>query len=508
MIWKKSIYPLAFVAFIAMLVACSSESEPSGVSGNLGDDDPVVEKPDDENLNPESSDSESPISSSEFVASSSSIEQKVSSSSLSFYEAMEIAAGECTKDRLEEIFAFHGDHFRCTETGWGYVSTGGRPAAFLESVGYCYEERKGEVISYESGYYICDGYWWLDAYFTDYDVLEKCADTLYGTLINGLVNQDAVYACSENGWHKATDVDIATKGNACFDSTEGKVILGADSVYYVCDGTYRYHEWRKASKIQYDTYGAECVEGDSIYGKVNTAEVYYCRAASFQGNLVWVPKSRPLGNPCSEMTTWYGDEGIYSLDTGCDDGSETSGYWYVVYDVAEGGSSKIEWPVALSGFDDAIDPIIDQCGGVCGEFMLHKETMKESPYVKIGFNLGGEVVNGSPVVVDASAWKGICIAYIADAPAALEMDLGVIENAAVGYDLPTVALVKSPAGKVASFKWSEFVQNGFGTTISGEDAAKRLVSLKFKIQGNDGLTGEFNIMSIGPYDGKCRLTTY
>jgi hypothetical protein len=56
------------------------------------------------------------------------------------------------------------------------------------------------------------------------------------------------------------------------------------------------------------------------------------------------------------------------VDTRLDDGSETSGYWFVYGDDAEGGASKISWPVPLGNeySPDAKEPVLDHCGGLCG----------------------------------------------------------------------------------------------------------------------------------------------
>ena len=86
-----------------------------------------------------------------------------------------------------------------------------------------------------------------------------------------------------------------------------------------------------------------------------------------------------------------------------------------------------------------------------------------------------------------------------------EMSLGNEKDQELTYDVPYVNLAKSVSGTTKSFTWQQFKQAGWGRglKITGEEAAKTLASLKFKIQAKDGTSGKFNIMSIGPYNGQC-----
>ena len=94
------------------------------------------------------------------------------------------------------------------------------------------------------------------------------------------------------------------------------------------------------------------------------------------------------------MDTWVGANSEYRVETGFDDGSDTYGYWYDYNDNKETadngpGSSKIVWPVDKgNGYsDEAMDPIIDACGGVCGTATLGGPY--KYPFVGVGFNLSG-----------------------------------------------------------------------------------------------------------------------
>ena len=211
------------------------------------------------------------------------------------------------------------------------------------------------------------------------------------------------------------------------------------------------------------------------------------------------------------FVTWNGADGVYKIDTELDEANENGGYWFIYGDDADGGASKIEWPVEPGNeySKDALDPIIDQCGGVCGSFSLNKGTLTYNPFVGIGFNLAG-VPEGSTAadVADASAMGGVCITYTVDVAASLELGLGDAGDQAIGYDNPSANLAKASTAKTADLEWSKFKQAGWGTgKVTGAEAAAKLASIKFKIQAPDGTTGNFNIMSVGAYQGGCGGST-
>ena len=208
------------------------------------------------------------------------------------------------------------------------------------------------------------------------------------------------------------------------------------------------------------------------------------------------------------IETWYGDEGIYQIVTDLDDGDEESGYWFTYADDSDGGASSVTLPKPLGNdySDDALDQVIDYCGGVCGTFKLDKGSLDYNPFVGIGFN-----VAGPSSVNDASEWGGVCIAYSSDFAPTLELGLGDEGDKALAYDNPAYSLSKSAAGTVENIAWDDFEQAGWGiknggNAMTGPEAAAALGSIKFKIQAKDGSSGAFNIMSFGAKDGGCRTT--
>ena len=211
-----------------------------------------------------------------------------------------------------------------------------------------------------------------------------------------------------------------------------------------------------------------------------------------------------------EFKTWYGDD--YQIQTDLENETKTQGYWFSYDDHEDGGESRIVWPGSIeignSQFADALEPVIEHCGGICGTAVLSKGALTYNPFVGIGFNVVGEDASGNPVPGDASAWGGLCITYTSSVAPSLELGLGEFD-ATIGYANPAAPLSKAAAAAASkAIPWSGFSQPSWykGTTkISGEEAAKQLVSVKFKMQAQPG-TYDFNICAIGPYDGTCPRT--
>lgn len=198
--------------------------------------------------------------------------------------------------------------------------------------------------------------------------------------------------------------------------------------------------------------------------------------------------------------SWYGNDAIYQIDTGLDNGSETSGYWYTYDDAMDGGKSEIVWPVQMGNeySEYAMDPIIEECGGICGTYVLNKGTMVYNPMVGVAFNVAGEDDSGRPDAADASKWGGICIAYTSDAPAVLELVPTDKVEKMLSMDDPFVSLPKSSSAVQKCYAWSNFKQAGWGAgKITATELAAQLASIRFKIQGANGSTGNFNVLYVG-----------
>lgn len=210
----------------------------------------------------------------------------------------------------------------------------------------------------------------------------------------------------------------------------------------------------------------------------------------------------------NNFETWFGYTGEAQINTGYDNGTETSGYWFSYSDDADGGASTIRWPVT-PGNDyspDAMDPIIAECNGLCGTAILDAGSLTYHPFVGVGFALAGETIDGGELeTVNASGMGGVCITYTSEVAPSLEMSLGEKNDADIGFAYPAAMLPKSSAGTTKFIPWSSFKQPSWykgDVKFTGEQAAKTLAALKFKMQAHPG-SYRFNIQAIGPYDGTC-----
>ena len=211
---------------------------------------------------------------------------------------------------------------------------------------------------------------------------------------------------------------------------------------------------------------------------------------------------------CGDL--WCGPDRFYRVNTGIDvAGEDNSGYWFSYGDDSDGGASIITWPVTRGNeySEDAFDPVIDHCGGLCGTFALNKGTLTYDPFAGVGFSVGGYDASGAFTIADASSWGGVCVVYTTDGAMTMEMGLGDKGDASVGYDVPFVSLPKASAPVTKDFPWSSFKQAGWGKgKVTGDEASTKVAALKFKYQAKDGSVANFNIISVGRY-GTCSKST-
>ena len=204
------------------------------------------------------------------------------------------------------------------------------------------------------------------------------------------------------------------------------------------------------------------------------------------------------------LDTWVGSNGDYRVETGFDDGTNTYGYWYDYDDSKETadngpGTSKITWPVSKGNAyaDDAMDPIIDECGGVCGTATMGGPY--KYPFVGVGFNIGGENQDG----FDISGWGGICITYKSTgiAPA---LEIAPADEASVTeYNNYKASLKITSSLTTVDLAWSDFKQEAnWGKKADQATILAGAAAIKFKIAAADGKSTDFNIAQIGE-NGKC-----
>jgi len=221
----------------------------------------------------------------------------------------------------------------------------------------------------------------------------------------------------------------------------------------------------------------------------------------------------------SPFRTWHGSRD-YEIKTGYGDGNELSGVWYEYEDYRQNGSSAVRWPIdpPYDDFsDDSFDSwrmmIIDSCKGICGKYLLSMyEQDGIAPFAGIGFHIAGvvydpEIQKSSLATVDATNMGGICVSYTSDTDMIIQMGFNDDKDAEFGYALPIVSVPGSKEVNTVYVKWSQFKQPSWYNgekKISGVEAAKSLAAIRFLMTGENGTEGNFNIMSIGPYNrGVC-----
>lgn len=203
----------------------------------------------------------------------------------------------------------------------------------------------------------------------------------------------------------------------------------------------------------------------------------------------------------SALTTWSGPNGDLRVETGLGPGGESdeSGYWYTYDDQPDGGSSAITWPVETGNeYDDnALDPIIEHCGGLCGNVSLG--TGADYPFAGVGFNLTGPEQTGA----DVSGWGGLCVTYTSTIT--FHVDLGPEAEADyTKYNNYVVKMKVSATKTTVNLAWSDFKQGtGWGNIVPQDEYLGKVAAIKFKF-GNQkaGESGEFNIIEVGE-NGKC-----
>lgn len=294
--------------------------------------------------------------------------------------------------------------------------------------------------------------------------LMNCTESREGNMAK-VLSENAIYECVDERWSKVTVIETLPR-----DTLSNGISSSGTSLIEISSSETSPSENSSAGETQMSSSSTD----SNIPSPVKSAH-------------------------CFE--SWHGNEMVYQILTGYDNGSGTSGYWYSFGDDADGGMSTIVWPVPATESPDVLDAIIDFCGGVCGTFELAKGSLTYDPYAGVAFNIAGIDDKGNPTTVDASAMGGISVTYSSSMGATLELGLGEEMDRSIGYDNPFVVLPKNTNGTVKEFKWSEFKQAGWGDVeITGEEAAKKLASIRFRVQGKDGSKGEFNIKAIKAYN--------
>ena len=233
------------------------------------------------------------------------------------------------------------------------------------------------------------------------------------------------------------------------------------------------------------------------------SSIYYppvlCKVSAV-GGCAGVHGSGDLWDPDKDaatvMTNKYADD---STKFGID-----AGKWFWDADSVDGGKSTILWNT-----DDEYGGSLDSAvayawafGGIAGVARLDKGGLTYNPFVSVGFYVAGFDSNGVALSADITNWNGICIAYQSDVAPSLELDLGDSLNKELNWALPSVSLRRASFGYGESkcATWDQFKMPSWSKNykykISGEEAAKRVVGIRFRLQATPR-DYRFNIMAIG-----------
>lgn len=246
---------------------------------------------------------------------------------------------------------------------------------------------------------------------------------------------------------------------------------------------------------------AEVVSKFNGGAEVGTIILRSSSSSGVSGSSSSFTPSHDCVSPESVSEMWYGPKAVnnndYHVETGLDNGSETSGYWFSFDDDMSGvGSVKLPQPLGIEY--PTGDEIYDYCMGACGELQFAKEG-----YLGIGFHVAGVVdpLDGDlpAAKADISSWGGLCVTYASDTD--LEVVLAYTQEGGFGNlsRMPKMTLPKSIELKTACADWDNFM------TVFSEVSTTFMTSILFAVQGEANAKSRINIRGLGKYSEKTNF---
>lgn len=245
---------------------------------------------------------------------------------------------------------------------------------------------------------------------------------------------------------------------------------------------------------KYDANGACEIDGHAeVLPKDNGP------AAAYEGIIVLRSSSSGQCTEPKEVSEmWNGFASpLTTVETGLDNGTETSGYWFSFDDDMSGvGSVKLPQPLGIEY--PTGDEIYDYCMGACGELQFAKEG-----YLGIGFHVAGVVdpLDGDLPAAKAniSSWGGLCVTYASDTD--LEVILAYTQEGGFGNlsRMPKMTLPKSIKLKTICADWDNFM------TVFSEVSTTFMTSILFAVQGEANAKSRINIRGLGKYSEKTNF---
>lgn len=245
---------------------------------------------------------------------------------------------------------------------------------------------------------------------------------------------------------------------------------------------------------KYDANGACEIDGHAeVLPKDNGP------AAAYEGIIVLRSSSSGQCTEPKEVSEmWNGFAApLTTVETGLDNGTETSGYWFSFDDDMSGvGSVKLPQPLGIEYATG--EEIYDYCMGVCGELQFAKEG-----YLGVGFHVAGIVDpldgNSPAAKANISSWGGLCVTYASDTD--LEVILAYTQEGGFGNlsRMPKMTLPKSIKLKTVCADWDNFM------TVFSEVSTTFMTSILFAVQGDANAKSRFNIRGLGKYSDKTNF---
>lgn len=367
-------------------------------------------------------------------------------------------------------------------------------AETLSALPSCKSSNSGTVqyVSSEDAYYVCyDGSW---------------------QLVAGILEASSSSSAKSSSSSEADSIYSAVDLSECTSETEGNVkYVSSEAAYYVCTSG----DWTafatdstalssSSTSLTPSDLGVEC---DSTWeGWIWLG--YYCMEGEWRELVEIEEEKTDTTAECGDFETWlYGSSRV---ETGCDDGSNTYGYWHAYTEAA-----SITWPAELGADTAELLAVMDSCAGaICGTATF--DNSDGTSYVGVEFNIGGDSLKGYNIL----EWRGIDLVYdfgylIADAYSCVNGKIQIElvpedEENYTGGDNFTATLYDTEGANVITAKslsvfrsangWEDFAQAGTGIEVPMAEFLTRVVKIRVKFSGySTSSSSLFYIYQIGEY---------
>lgn len=215
---------------------------------------------------------------------------------------------------------------------------------------------------------------------------------------------------------------------------------------------------------------------------------------SSSSETVAVESSSSIANGnCTESKAtynmWNGPVAEYRVNTGADNGSETSGYWFTFLSETSEKSSVII-PKLNSEYVTG-EELFYCCDGVCGAF----DFVDMYGPMGVGFLVAGESAanDKTPALGDISSWDGLCVTYASED--VLNVVLSNIQDETYEkvHDQPRFGLPKSLSLKTVCLNWDDFKK------VNDNLDPSQVSSVLFYVDGDVQKRVRFKITGFGKY---------